>query len=68
MVETIKKSILRHRPYDQTFWRSVLGTLVGGCARIGKGQSALLIDLEPIHDSRLRKSPLEFCPKEQLIN
>ena len=50
MVETIETLYF---VYDQTFWRSVLGTLVGGCARIGSGQSALLgsIDLciEPIH-------------------
>ena len=35
--------------YDQTFWRSVLGTLVGGCARISLSKSAQLFDLEPIH-------------------
>ena len=32
MVETIETLYF---VYDQTFWRSVLGTLVGGCARIG---------------------------------
>ena len=34
--------------------RSVLGILVGGCARISLCQSALLIDLEPIRVYLLR--------------
>ena len=44
MVEIIEKLYFAT---DQTFWRSVLGTLVGGCARISLSKRAQLFDLEP---------------------